>query len=504
MSETDPDGADASPVAAQRRLKDIVVSTLIVAGGSVVTVASGVVRGKVISLVVGPAGIGLQGLLQSTLRTASSIASLGLSSSGVREVARLRGENNTEELGHTLRALRSATMLLGALSALILIVFHRPLGAQLLDNADQGWALAVVGLGVLAQVMYGVYDAFLRGFRRIASLTKASVVANLLSIVVGVAFVVALGEAGIAWALIAQPACLLLTAAFVGRDLPDYLMPRDRRRTREALARVIRIGVVIALTAFVTTGTQLLARVIVARATGLDDVGYFQAAWAVSVLYLGFVMGAMGQDYYPRLAEMGADRTAVRQTVNEQAKASFLIAGPATLGLLALSSPVVTLLYTAEFTTTVEILRWQLLGDVLRTGSWTLAYLVLAQARSRVYFVVEMSWNVTYLVALVILLPSLGVLATAVAYVAACAVYFAVLCVVTNRLTGFSWNRGNVALMIAMATLSASVLTAHLLLPRWWALGAGLAITLGFGLYCLRRLIHETGFSRRLRRGKPA
>jgi predicted lysophospholipase L1 biosynthesis ABC-type transport system permease subunit len=56
--------------------------------------------------------------------------------------------------------------------------------------------------------------------------------------------------------------------------------------------------------------------------------------------------------------------------------------------------------------------------------------------------------------------------------------------------------------MIAMATLSASVLTAHLLLPRWWALGAGLAITLGFGLYCLRRLIHETGFSRRLRRGK--
>jgi PST family polysaccharide transporter len=488
----------------QRRLKDIVVSTLIVGGGSVVTVLCGVIRGKVISLIVGPAGIGLQGLLQSTLRTTSSIAGMGLQTSGVREVARLRGENDAAELSHTLRALRLAALILGGLGALVLVAFHRPLGAQLLDNPDRGWTLAVIGLGVLAQVMYSAYDAFLRGFRRVASLAKASVLANLLATGIGVALVLAFGEGGIAWALTAQPVCILVTAVFVGRDYSTHCLPAERLRTRAAFGRVVRMGVVIATTAFVTTGVQLAARVLVARTTDLDDVGCFQAAWAVSVMYLGFVMGAMGQDYYPRLAEIGANRDAVRQTVNEQAKVAFLLAGPALLGLLTFSSQVIALLYTGEFTASVELLRWQLVGDVLKIGSWTLGYLVLAQANPRVYFLTEMSWNVTYLVVLVLLLPSLGVTATAAAYVAACAVYFCVLCVVTNRITGFAWNAGNVMLMATITALAAAIMTTHQLLSPWAALLGGGIATVGFGVYCLRRILREAGVARLARRFKKS
>jgi enterobacterial common antigen flippase len=497
-------GLDASPVATQRRLKDIVLSTLIVGGGSVVTVLCGIARGKVISLIAGPAGIGLQGILQSTMRTTSAISAMGLPTSGVREVARLRGEDNPTELSHTLRALRLATLVLGGLGALVLIAFQRLLGAQVLGDSERGWTLAVVGVGVFAQVLYATYDAFLRGFRRVALLTKASVFANLMATGLGVVLVLLLGNDGIAWAIVAQPVCILGIVAIVGRDLPQHLVPPDRARIRSAFGRVIRMGVVLAMTGFITTGTQLAARVLVARATNLDDVGYFQAAWAVSVLYLGFVLGAMSLDYYPRLAEMGSNRTALSQMVNEQAKVSFLLAGPALLGLLTLSSQVVMLLYSDQFTASVEILRWQLLGDVLKIGSWTLSYLVLAQGRSRVYFMTELSWNVTYVIVLVLLLPTLGVTAAAAAYVVASGVYFAVLCVVTNRLAGFSWNVGNVSLMVVIAALAAAEMGAHLLLPRWWALAAGGAVTVGFGLYCLRRLVHEAGFARLLRRrNKP-
>lgn len=495
-------GLDGNPVATQRRLKDILRSTVIVGGGSVVTVISGVVRGKVISMFVGPSGVGLQGLLQSTLRTSTTLASMGLQTSGVREVARLRGEDNAAELGHTLRAVRLATCALGALAALILVVFRRPLASALLDDPSLDSAVAIVGIGVAAQVLYGAYDAFLRGFRRVALITKASVIATALGTSIGALLVWWRGEAGIAWALVAQPVCVLVVAAIVGRDLSSYLVAPDRARMRHAFGRVLRMGIALMMTGFMSTGVQLAARVLVTRSTSLDDAGYFQAAWAVSVLYLGFVLGSMSLDYYPRLAEMGHDRAALRQMINEQARMSLLLAGPAVLGLLTLSREIVLLLYSAKFAATVEILRWQLMGDVLKIGCWTLSYLVLAQGRPRVYFLTELSWNAIYLGVLATLLPALGVTATAAAYVAASAGYFVVLCLVTNRLAGFKWSRNNIALMCVIAGLSAIAMAAHLLLPRLLALAIGGVMTIGFAIYCLRRLIHEAGFAKLLPRAR--
>jgi len=493
-------GLDASPVATQRRVKDILRSTLIVGGGSLVTVLCSVARGKIISVIVGPAGIGLQGLLQSTMKTTSAIAGVGVNASGVREVARLRGEDDRVELSHLLRAVRLITLVLGALAALFLFAFQRPLGRELLDDSALGWTLGVIGLGVFASVAQASYDVFLRGFRRVALVTKAAIFANVLATGLAIALVSLLGDDGISWALVSQPICLLLTSAIAGRDYGKHFVAPDRARIRAAIGRLVPMGVVLAATGFASTAAQLAARVIVAHWASLDEVGYFQGASAVSVLYLGFVLSAMSLDYFPRLAEAAGNAKAASQMINEQARVSFLLAGPAVLGLLTLSSQVIMLLYSSKFAPSVEILRWQLVGDVLKIGSWTLSYLVLAQGRPRAFFVTEMSWNVTYLIALTVMLPAFGILATAFAYVIACGVYFVVLCFASNRLVGFSWSSGNVLMMVAIAVLSVVIMAGHLLLPSPWNLVVGIATTVMFGLYCLRRLIHEAGFARIIRK----
>jgi PST family polysaccharide transporter len=293
---------------------------------------------------------------------------------------------------------------------------------------------------------------------------------------------------------------IVVIAGIASRDVSQHLLAPDRARIRLAFKRVIRMGVVLASTGFVSTGAQLGARVLIARFTTLDDVGYFQAAWAVSVLYLGFVLGAMSLDYYPRLAEVGNDRAALTGMVNEQARVSFLLAGPAILGVLAFSSQVIAILYTSKFTPSVEILRWQLLGDVLKIGSWTLSYLVLAQGKPRVYFFTELTWNVAYLIALLVFLPVVGVVAAGIAYVVASGAYFAILCFVASRLAGFSWNRRNVGMMVLIAVLSGVSFAAQLVLGRWPALAIGGVLTAAFGGYCLWQLVHEAGLSRVLRR----
>jgi len=44
---------------------------------------------------------------------------------------------------------------------------------------------------------------------------------------------------------------------------------------------------------------QLMVRSIVQRDLGPAALGQFQAAWAIGMTYMTFVLGAMATDYYP-------------------------------------------------------------------------------------------------------------------------------------------------------------------------------------------------------------
>ncbi len=80
--------------------------------------------------------------------------------------------------------------------------------------------------------------------------------------------------------------------------------------------------------------------------------------------YIGFVLGAMGTDYYPRLTAVIHDHTSVNRIVNEQTEVALLLATPVLLAMLGLAPWVITLLYSDQFGEAVETLRWQVLGDL--------------------------------------------------------------------------------------------------------------------------------------------
>ena len=82
---------------------------------------------------------------------------------------------------------------------------------------------------------------------------------------------------------------------------------------------------------------------------GIESAGYYQAAWALSGLFAGFVLGAMGADFYPRLSGLIHDREAAIRAVNEQTEIGVLLALPGLLATLALAPWVIHAFYTKEF-----------------------------------------------------------------------------------------------------------------------------------------------------------
>jgi O-antigen/teichoic acid export membrane protein len=101
----------------------ILKSSALVGGSSVLNIVVGIVRTKAMAVLLGPSGFGLFGLYGSIANLTQSIAGIGINSSGVRQIAEAVGSDNTERIALTTAVLRRTSIFLGVLGAGLLLVF---------------------------------------------------------------------------------------------------------------------------------------------------------------------------------------------------------------------------------------------------------------------------------------------------------------------------------------------------------------------------------------------
>ena len=90
--------------------KQILRSSSIIGGASVVNILISLLRTKVVAVVLGPAGVGFIGLLVTLMATASTVASLGFGNVGTRQIAEAVGEDDTAAVAAARRALFWGTL----------------------------------------------------------------------------------------------------------------------------------------------------------------------------------------------------------------------------------------------------------------------------------------------------------------------------------------------------------------------------------------------------------
>jgi len=284
--------------------------------------------------------------------------------------------------------------------------------------------------------------ALLQGLRRIGDLARVTIIGAFLGTLVGILLVWQLGLAGVVWLLLVVPVASALFAALLVARLPrpevastplSNLWPEWRA--------LFSLGFAVMAATLLTGVTQLAIRARVTETLGIDATGHFEAAWSISMNYIGFVLAAMATDYYPRLTAAIGDRDTANRLVNEQAEVALLLAAPVLVGIVSFAPLVTSLLYSSEFAPTVEVLRFQVIGDVMKVAAWPMGFILLARGANRHYFITELAWNAAYLAGVFALLPIIGLSATGVAFVLAYGIYLLLIARVSHDLTGFELRR---------------------------------------------------------------
>lgn len=472
----------------KKSYKQILHSSSVIGGALVVNILIGLLRMKVIAVALGPAGVGLIGLLQSLMAAAATVSALGFGSVGTRQIAEAAGRENLSDVAAARRALFWGTMLLALAGGILFWVLRDLLATHVLGDSSYSNVVGWLAVGVMLTVASGSQAALLKGLRRVGDIARISVYSAMLAAALAISVVIGWGAQGIVAIVLIVPLTSFLLGHYYVAKLEPISGPKTPLHVLAAQWKsMARIGTAFMITGTIVTIGHLVVRKLIQHEIDTEAVGHFQAAWTIAITYMGVILGAMGTDYYPRLTATIHDHAATNQLANEQSEVILLLAGPALLAMLGLAPWIIQLLYSSEFAEAGSVLRWQVLGDTLKVVGWPLGFIALAAGAGRTYMFTESITIIIFVGLTWIGLPLLGIEATGVAFLGMQAIYLPLVYFLAWRRTKFIWQRRVFIHFIILAALTSAVFIASL-----WSdtLGAtlGVATAAIVGLYGIIRL----------------
>lgn len=420
----------------------------------------GLARMKIVALLVGAAGVGLLGIFQNFMTAAAALGGLGIATAAPREIAAQSALRAVA--GETLarRAVIAGSMALAVIAAAVIFFCRALIAEVVLGTPGYGAVIGWLGFGVALSIIYAGQSGILSGLQRIADLAQVTLLGAVLGSIVGVLAVWLVPSDGILIYVLAAPAAAVVVAGLYLLRLPGRQAEPGHGNLAPVWRDLVALGAATMAGSFVAAAGPLLIRIAIGDRMGLHELGLFQASWALAAVYLGIVLQAMSADYFPRLTREITDPAAATKAVNEQTEIALLLGGPVILAVMGGAPLILHLLYASEFQAAAAMLRWQMLGDVLKLMSWPLGFVLLASRRGLHFLAVELLGTAVFVGSTLLLLGRLSFVAAGVGYAIMYAAYLPALFALCRRQIGFHWDTvvlRDAALLFAAAVLVMAV-----------------------------------------------
>jgi PST family polysaccharide transporter len=471
----------------------IIKSSALIGGSTVINVGLGVLRTKVMAVLLGPLGMGLFGNYGRITDLVRTLAGMGINVSGVRQIAEAVGSNDQQRIARTVTALRRVALITGALGGLLLLVFCKPISWLMFNDTRHTAAVALLGLSVFFADVSAGQMALVQGMRRISDLARLSIWGAIYGTVFSIPIVYFFclrgdGARGVVPSLICTAAMAILTSWWYSRKVKVEKVVLSSKDLVAEAASLLKMGVVFMSSGFMSMGSAFAVGAIITRLLSLEAAGLYQSAWVLGGVYMGYILQAMGADFYPRLTAAARDNQECNRLVNEQVEVGMLVAVPGVLGTLTFTPLVIQFFYSLKFGSAVDLLRWICLGMLLRVASWPMGYFLMARGERKLYFWTELSSNVVYIGLIWFGVAHSGLTGAGEAFFGMYVIYTAGIYLIVRRLTGFRWSAINLRLAAVCGPLVAAVFAGHYFLPAFGAMVFGAVATMAAGIFSLRTI----------------
>ena len=393
-----------------------------------ISILVGIIRNKIVAWLLGPEGMGLISLFNSTIKLVSDSTNLGLSMSAVREISDAYEKDDKEKLQHAIKLIRSWSCLTALLGMFVCIVMSHWLDKWTFTWGDHTLHFILLSPVVALMALTGGETAILKGTRRLKQLAIISVYNVVLSLFVVVPLYYIWGESAIVPTLFLLALIqMILTIGFSYRLYP-LKISFNRSQMSEGIG-MVQLGISFVIAGILGSGADFMIRSFLNNVGSLDTVGLYNAGYVMTVIYAGMVFSAMETDYFPRLSGVNGTGYLLNDTVNKQIEVSLLLISPMLVAFLIGLPILLPLLYTGKFMPVLGMMQITVLAMYMRAIKLPISYLPLAKGDSLSYLLMESIYDIVVVALVMVCYHYWGLTGTGLALTTASVIDFIILVV---------------------------------------------------------------------------
>jgi len=375
---------------------------------------AGLVISKALAIYVGPSGLALVGQFQNFIQLLMTAAK-GAIDTGVTKYTAEYG-SDSERLSKLFSTAFRISLATSVAVGIGLVIASRRLSSYFLHSESYGYVMVLFGFTIGLFVLNNLLLCVLNGLGEIRTYIAINVIQSLFNLFLTSGLIVLFSLDGALVALVTNQSLVLIVVLWKLRRHP-IIRPANFLKGFDAgdAARLSRYALMTVVSAVVAPVSTMVIREHIGQTLGLEEAGYWQAAWYISSIYLTVVTTTLALYYLPKLSTT----TETRQ-VRAELRSGYLTIMPIVilmaLGIYAGKAFILKLVFTSEFEPMLALFKWMLIGDVIKLASWLVSYLMLAKAMTKSFIATEIIFTTLFVLLTVALTPRYGLQGVMIAH----------------------------------------------------------------------------------------
>ena len=356
-----------------------------------------VIRSKFLAVFIGAEGYGIYSLLNSTIELIRKAIGLNIETSGVKKIAQANAEGELQNISVQANILLWIAVITGGIGSFFAIVFSNQLSVWTFGDYGKAVAIGWIGITILIKQLTSAKTAIMQGMAKLNFLAKSSLYGNIIALLINLPLFYFFRLDSIVPAIIIASLLNYLCSFFFFRKINIKVTLYKPKKIFTEGKEVMLFGTLLSLSAFLPVLVNYLIQVFIRYKGDLNSVGLFSVGMVVINAYVGIIFTAMSTEYYPRLASFNKDKNLESEALNQQAIVSLLIIGPVIVLFLFFKEYIIHFLFSEKFVAVLPMLKWAILAMLFKAVSWSMGYIIIARADSKVFTKTAIGYNTLHL-----------------------------------------------------------------------------------------------------------
>ena len=388
--------------------------TSLFGGVQMLNILMGLLRNKLVAVILGPMGMGLVALFSSTIKLVVDSTNFGLHISAVRQMSAAFDRGDEASLRHEIHVFRYWTILTAVLGLLVCACLSPLLSRWTFSFGNHTLHFVFLSPVVALTTITAGETAILKATRRLRELAVSSLFGAIGVLLVSVPIYLVYNYKAIvpSLLLIGLVQCFVVVR-FSLRHYPLQLQ-FGWNYLKEGRT-FIALGLAFVVAGMMGSGAELAIRAYLSQVSDVDTVGLYNAVYVMIVTYAGLVFTAIDTDYYPRLSAIRRPGRTMNRLINSQIEVSLNVVSPLLVLFILFMPILLPLLYSGKFAPVLPMLQAAALSMYSRAVFLPIEYISLSRGDSVMFLVIETFSDVLLVSLLIIGFNVFGLLGMGIA-----------------------------------------------------------------------------------------